>query len=820
MIQGKQSIRLRNGQGSITNKTVGTHTEITGQKQDEEALHYSEARFRSVFQISPTGLCIMKDRVFQIANRAWYDCIGFSEAEIIGHTPRMLYESDEEYDRVGHELFSNLLEKGMATVQTRLRRKDGAIRDVVLTAAPLQADDLSACTVIAVEDITERKRAEEDLRVSQRQLADIINFLPDATLVIDKQGKVIAWNKAIEAMTGIRAQDMLGKGDYEYALPFYGKRRPIVVDLALHPAPEMNEHYTTIQGSGDTLFGESYVTHLPSGHAHLSATASVLRDAKGEIVAAIECIRDRTEHKLAEKALMEKEERLRLTLDAAHAVAWEINPVTGTHYEEGPVDRIFGRAKGFLHPTVRDFEASIHPDDRDRVMSALRTALRGEGNYEVEYRVPQEDGGVHWLFANGTLLRDAEGRPARMLGIARDITDRKQAEEEKRRLEERLVRAEKMEALGMLAGGVAHDLNNVLGILVGYSELLAEDIDKESPLRPHVEYIKQGCERAAAIVQDLLTLARRGVQTREIVDLNSIIDEFLNSPEFQKICSFHPNVSIETTLASRLLNIKGSPVHLRKTIMNLISNAAEAMPAGGQLVLSTNNQYLDRPIPGYDEIREGDYVVLTVSDTGGGISEKDLKKIFEPFYTRKAMGRSGTGLGLSVVWGTVKDHKGYVNVQSEEGEGTMFTIYFPVTREEAPREGRSIPLAAYLGDGESILVVDDVPGQRDLAVRMLKKLNYEVVTVPCGEEALEYLKKNKVDLVVLDMIMDPGMDGLDTYKKILEIQPKQKAIIVSGFSESDRVRQAQELGAGAYIKKPYVQEQLGLSVRKELERSA
>jgi two-component system cell cycle sensor histidine kinase/response regulator CckA len=253
--------------------------------------------------------------------------------------------------------------------------------------------------------------------------------------------------------------------------------------------------------------------------------------------------------------------------------------------------------------------------------------------------------------------------------------------------------------------------------------------------------------------------------------------------------------------------------------MNLVSNAAEAMPNGGELVIATSNQYLDRPVQGYDDVEEGDYVVLSVSDTGEGIPVADLKRIFEPFYTKKVMGRSGTGLGLAVVWGTVKDHNGYINVQSEEGKGSTFTIYFPVTREEISEEEIYVPVSEYTGNGESILVVDDVKGQRDLATQMLNKLQYNVTTVPNGEEAVEYVKKNRVDLIVLDMIMDPGIDGLDTYRRILEINPKQKAIIVSGFSETDRVDQAKGLGAGAYLKKPYVLARLGLAVRRELDKS-
>jgi CheY-like chemotaxis protein len=219
-------------------------------------------------------------------------------------------------------------------------------------------------------------------------------------------------------------------------------------------------------------------------------------------------------------------------------------------------------------------------------------------------------------------------------------------------------------------------------------------------------------------------------------------------------------------------------------------------------------------------VEEGDYVVLIVSDNGMGISSRDIEKIFEPFYTKKVMGRSGTGLGLAVVWGTVKDHNGYIDVKSEDGKGSTFTIYLPATKEDLARDEQKTAPAQYIGRGESILVVDDVIAQREVATSLLTKLGYKVDAVSSGEAAVEYLRTHKADLIVLDMIMDPGIDGLDTYKRILEINPKQKAIIVSGFSETDRVHQAQALGAGAYVKKPYLLERLGLAVRRELVRPA
>ncbi|MBW1901635.1 MAG: response regulator [Deltaproteobacteria bacterium] len=384
--------------------------------------------------------------------------------------------------------------------------------------------------------------------------------------------------------------------------------------------------------------------------------------------------------------------------------------------------------------------------------------------------------------------------------------------------ERQLQRAQKMEAIGTLAGGVAHDLNNILSGLVSYPELLLMDLPEDSPLRKPVQTIKKSGEKAAAIVQDLLTLARRGVAATEVVNLNDVISEYLKSPEFEKLQFHHPEIQVETNLRASLRSILASPVHLSKTIMNLVSNAAEATPSKGKIVISTANQYVDAPIEGYDDVEEGDYITLTVSDCGTGISTDEMERIFEPFYTKKVMGRSGTGIGMAVVWGTVKDHNGYIDVQSIEGKGTTFTIYFPITRETPGKDEHCLTFDDYKGEGEFILVVDDVKEQRNIAAEMLRKLGYSVKSVSSGNEAVAYLKDNSADLLVLDMIMDPGIDGLETYKRVVQLHPEQKAVIASGFSESENVKEAQKLGAGPYIRKPYLLEKIGLAVRAELDK--
>jgi signal transduction histidine kinase/ActR/RegA family two-component response regulator len=401
----------------------------------------------------------------------------------------------------------------------------------------------------------------------------------------------------------------------------------------------------------------------------------------------------------------------------------------------------------------------------------------------------------------------------------RELHERQRAEQEKSELQERLERSQKMEALGLLAGGVAHDLNNILSGIVTYPDLLLMDLPKRSKLKEPLETIRNSGLRAAAVVQDLLTLARRGVLQFEPLDLNKLLEEYLNSPEHVKIMSAHSDVKIAIDFDSQLLRITGSSHHLKKAFMNLITNAAEAQPEGGSIRVATSNCYVDRPMNGYEQIREGNYVVVRIEDEGVGIAPDDLSKIFEPFYTKKVMGRSGSGLGMAVVWGVVHDHRGFIDVQTRAGEGTTFEIYFAVTHDECVKKASKVPVHQYTGKNERILVVDDVTEQREIATMILTRLGYQVSSAASGEEAVEFVKQNEVDLLVLDMIMDPGIDGLETYKRIVSIRPGVRAIIASGYSETDRVRLAQQLGAGSYIRKPYTLEKMGLAVRAELDGS-
>ncbi|WP_457574530.1 response regulator [Desulfolithobacter sp.] len=400
--------------------------------------------------------------------------------------------------------------------------------------------------------------------------------------------------------------------------------------------------------------------------------------------------------------------------------------------------------------------------------------------------------------------------------VIRDISASVRAQERHRQMEQRLRSAEKMEMIGMMAGGVAHDLNNILSGIINYPELLLLETTPESSQSKMLTAIRDSGRRAAAIVADLLTVARGAASVRELCLLNDLVEQYLASPEFALLCKTYPDVELKVDLALDLHWCRCSPVHIQKLLMNLLANGYEAISGPGLVRISTANTMVRTGSAESRNLAPGPYVKLVVEDTGTGISEEDLPHIFEPFYSKKKLGRSGTGLGLAIVWNTVQDHGGTVTVESGS-DGSRFIVLLPAVDEEQPHSRDNSRAPEFLGLAEgTILVVDDNEMQRDIASRMLEMLGYSVESVGSGEEAVEFLRHQEVDLVLLDMIMDPGMNGRQTLEQILKIRPDQKALIVSGYSESEEVRKACALGACGFTKKPYTLEEIAQIVHRIL----
>lgn len=397
--------------------------------------------------------------------------------------------------------------------------------------------------------------------------------------------------------------------------------------------------------------------------------------------------------------------------------------------------------------------------------------------------------------------------------LEEEIKHRIEAEKEKEVVTRKLHQASKMEAIGLMAGGVAHDLNNILSGLVTYPELMAMKLPKDSDMQKPLRTIINSGHRAADVVADLLTVARGVASEKTSYSLNTIVTDYLESPEASALFSNYPNIIVNKKLTENNLNIYCSITHIFKSLMNLVTNSVEAIGESGSVTISTRLETITDKA-GSLGIYPGTYAVLDVLDSGKGISENVLSHIFEPFYTKKVMGRSGTGLGLTIVQNTMSDHEGCVFVSSDEN-GTCFSLYFPTT-EHYSEESSAISDSQIDGNGEIILVIDDDFAQRAIATDLLESLNYCVVTVQSGEAAIEYLNEKSADLIMLDMLMPPGMNGLETYHEIIKFRPKQKSIIVSGYSDSEIVSDAKESGVLDFLMKPYTREKLALTIRKHL----
>jgi len=639
----------------------------------------------------------------------------------------------------------------------------------------------------------QRKRVEQESRQSEEQFRRIVESSPMGMHMyrLESDGRLVftGANPAADIILGIDNKQFVGK-TIEEAFPALVKTE---VPDQYRQVCARGKHWKTeqIDYKDEQIQGAFEVHAFQTSPNNMAAMFF-----------------DTTARKKAEEALLQSEKKYKtLTNNLQVGIYRNTTGPKGRFLEANPaIVKMFGyqsRAE-FFSINVAD----LYQNSYDRKKFIERIQETGFVKNQ-ELLLKKKDGTPFIGSVTTVAVNDEKGDVKYYDGVMEDITERK-------KLEKQLQQAQKMEVIGTLAGGVAHDLNNILSGILSYPELLLMDLPEDSSFRQPLETIRESGKKAAAIVQDLLTLARRGVNTFEVLNLNDVVSEYLISLEFDKLKSYHPGAEIETCLETNLLNSFGSSVHLFKTVMNLISNAVEAMPEGGRILLSTKNRYVDQRITGYDSVEEGDYVVLEVADTGIGISSQDISKIFEPFYTKKKMGRSGTGLGMAVVYGTVQDHKGYIEVQSKKGKGTVFTLYFPVTKKDITKVDTNLLISDYKGDGQSILVIDDVKEQREIASSMLSQLGYSVNTVSSGEEAVKYMSDNDADLLVLDMIMDPGIDGLDTYKKILDLHPKQKVILASGYSETERVKKALNLGAGKYIKKPYTVKDISVAVMEEL----
>jgi PAS domain S-box-containing protein len=786
---------------------IASIRDITEQKLAEEELKRSEERLKILFESAPDShyLIDLNGKIVD-GNRAFEQLTGYAKKDLVG---KILSELDlvpcEQVAEAVNALSQNITGFLTGSDQYTFNRKDGKTFFIENRFHSIVIEGQTLILGIA-RDITKRKQAESALKESQQQFANIIDFLPDATLVINREGKVIAWNRAIEEMMGIKAADMLGKGDYEYALPFYGERRPILIDLVLDPGTEVEKEYQLLERKGGVLVGVAYIRSLKGQPAYLYGTASALYDSGGNVVGAIESIRDITRQKLMEEAVAKAEKKYRDIFE---------NSVTGIYQTtlDGRILSInmsIARMLGYDSPQEAMEAIShldmlyVHPERRSEM---IRIIQQDGSAREFEVEFCRKDRSTVWVALSIRAVYNEAGEPSYLEGTASDITDRKL-------LSAKLEQAQKMEAIGTLAGGIAHDFNNILAPIIGYTELSLNEVSKDPKLSNHMRQVLLAAYRAKDLVKQILTFSRKTQQERKPVQVSLILKEALkllrsSLPSTVIIRQLlQPDAVESTTMAD--------PTQIHQVLMNLCTNAAHAMREhGGTLSVSLENIEIDaRAETGPFDVEPGSYLRLSVADTGHGMDRTVKQRIFDPYFTTKGP-NEGTGLGLAVVYGIVKDLSGAITVLSEPGEGATFYVYLPrIKTISRPHADQSEPLVT--GNG-LVLVVDDEKFIVEMVKAMLETLGYEVVSRCSGPDALEAFKvrPDNFDLIITDMTM-PHMTGTDLAREIFKIRADVPIILCTGFSETVDEDRAKMLGIQAFIMKPINMRDLSVTVSRIL----
>jgi PAS domain S-box-containing protein len=716
-----------------------------------------------------------------------------------------------------------------------LNFKDG--RTFERYSCPLVRHGRNEGRVWSFRDISERVRTLDALHQSQQKLFLHFQQSPVGVIEWDLEARVTQWNPSAERIFGYSRAEAVGR-HARFIVPEKDHCRIDAIWRALVAntagARKTNDNVTK---DGRLLTCEWYRTPLIDDSGQVVGVASLVQD-----------ITERQRAAIAQSVLLRVSEAANFvdSVEDLLAMVWEYltdlidttnfyialyDGETGlfsfpfirdqfTGSENPPVD-MTGSLTSYVYRTEKPLLAD--PDTFRRLLESGEVRQVGPPTNTwlgVPLKTPTGTIGVmavqDYRNPNAFTTSDLDWLMSISSAIGR-VIERKRAQLQEIELRDQLERAERMRALGVLAGGVAHDLNNMLGPLVGYPDLMLTRLEEGNPLRRQVEQIGVAARQAAGVVQDLLTLARRGRYSMVPLDLNEIISEYLDTPSFANLRDTHGNVSVALDLDREIRPVLGSSPHLSKVVMNLVVNAFDAMPQGGRMTITSRQSYIESLPSGYAALEPGEYIVMSVKDTGIGIDADDIDKIFEPYYSKKKMGVSGSGLGLSVVYGVVKDHCGYYDIISRPGEGTEFLIIFPIATDDQIAPVAEEPAR---GGSESILVVDDNDGQRLMATELIASLGYRTTAVASGHQAVELAKEQRFDLVIIDMIMETDFDGLDTYSELIKYQPKQKAVIVSGYSSTLRVLQMQALGAGPYVKKPYTRQAIATAIRATLDNAS
>jgi PAS domain S-box-containing protein len=798
----------------IPTKVIGTHRNITPRKRAEEALQKSNRLFEMITQNA-------RDVIWMTDMNLQFTYMSPSIEQMLGY-PLDEYLAKPYGDFIlpaSLDLLYQMLEEELAaegdpnsdphrsrTVETEQMHRNGSRLWVELKMSFMRDADGKPIGILGFSrDITNQKRAQEALRESEAKYKSLTENMHDIVWTVDLNSNITYISPSIEKVLGFTVAERLTHTVEEQmtAASVRLTSDRLAEELAFDAQRDPERH----------AIMELDYYHKDGSIRCLETTLSFIRDEHGKPVGIHGLSRDITDRKRAQEALQESEARYSMLAEHMTEAVWLMGTNLKTKYLSPSLERMRGYTLAeigqlpldkHLTPESLKFALDVFADERLKVLAD--PAYTPKRTLELEFL--RKDGTAFWSECTLTLIRDKDGKPQSILGEGRDITERKRAEEERKKLKEQLDRAQKLESIGTLAGGVAHDFNNLLMGILGHTSMMMLDLDVSHPHHARLKHIEEQAQSGADLTQQLLGFARGGRYAVRPTDMNEIVGKTSNMFGRTK-----KEITIHRQFRKDLWNVEADRAQMEQVLMNLYVNAWHAMPGGGEISLQTDNVFLADKGEGF--LAAGRYVKITVSDTGMGMDAQTRERIFDPFFTTKAMGR-GTGLGLATVYGIIQGHKGMIDLTSEPGRGTTFDIYLPATDkamvEEAPPQ-QEAPRGA-----ETILLVDDEAIVLEVAGEMLQHLGYRVHCVGSGQEALAvyHEKKDEIALVILDMVM-PGMSGGVTFDHLKQINPQVRVLLSSGYSIDGEARGILDRGCKGFLQKPFLLDKLSRHVRNVLE---
>ncbi|MFC1553468.1 PAS domain S-box protein [candidate division KSB1 bacterium] len=773
-------------------------------KEKIRILEESEAKYRDLFENSLEGISISKGTKFISANKSLLMAMGYKSFEDFAKHDGMEHVAPESIELIKERFKKEKKgEKVDPEYEIKVIRKDGEVRDVEIKVGKVNIRN-EKFIQSTYRDITNRKRIEEALRDSEKTLNSIISTIPDVIYRLDSNGKIIFISSSVKSY-GYTPKELIGRNILEIVHPDDKEKAQNRINERRSGKRSTKSLEVRILTKQKKVIPFEVKSRNIENCSFFSINAEGIYSSEpaegGKFICTQGIARDVSEQRKAQSLLVESEEKYRSVVERAND-GFAIIQDGILKYVNKRLSEIGGYpVKAYIG---NRFDQFIHPDDKPKLTAYYKNRMSFYEQRDKENRPPalyeakfvHKDGKVVYAEVNSGLI-NFEGKPADLV-IIRDITERKFAEEDRKKLETHLFQLQKMESIGRLAGGIAHDFGNILTVIMGYADLLRIKFgDIDTPEGKAINSVLKNARRSKALVSQLLGFARKGKHDPVPLNINNVIKETLSVSE--KI--FEKKINVQLKLDENIKVVRADKNQLDQVLTNISINAKDAMPDGGDLKFKTENVFLDEKfIQRNPDLTEGDYVKLTISDSGSGMTKEVKENIFEPFFTTKEVGK-GTGLGLATVYGIIKNHKGHITVDSLPGKGTTFDIFLPVLEEKVVKEKDEDKV--FTGSGK-ILVVDDEEDILELIIQQLDMLGYSYVTASNGKEAVDVYKKrgSEIDIVLLDIIM-PKMSGEEAFKEITAVNKNAKILLMSGYNRGGVEDSLIQKGAAGFIQKPF-----------------